>query len=361
MAAKKGSKKLILVLVAMVLLIAAIFVVATVVGGDKGDGDTSTTEAGTSATQVKEEDEGPTNPLTGLSGFDAVGKRPVAVMINNSAPARPQWGLCTPDIVVEGVTEAGITRMLWLYADVDDMPDKVGSLRSARHDFVEIAEGLDALFVHWGGSKYAYNAINGRDVDHLDGLVYAQEYFFRDTERTNVSMEHRGYTTRKAVKEGFDRLNLRQDIDSDYASPFVFAKEVRTPAGGACSKLDIVFSKYCNHTFTYNTTDSLYYNNINGSAMKDADGEQMAVKNVIILYCGVSSMGDDAGCIDMNLTGGSGVLVSNGAYENITWEKGSSSDMLKLYSEDGKELELNAGKSYIGLVPTSSKSQTVIG
>ncbi|MBQ2775445.1 MAG: DUF3048 domain-containing protein [Clostridia bacterium] len=364
MAAKKGSKKLIIVLAAMVLLIAAIFVVVMVTGGNSGgDGNDNneTTTNSSSATGTQEEEKGPINPLTGMSGFDAQGKRPVAVMINNSAPARPQWGLCTPDIVVEGVTEAGITRMLWLYADVNDMPDKVGSLRSARHDFVEIAEGLDALFVHWGGSKYAYNAINGRDVDHLDGMAYTQKYFFRDTERTNVSIEHRGYTTGEAVKKGFEKLNLRQDIDSKYSSPFAFADDVRTPDGGACKTVDIVFSKYCNHTFTYNTSDSLYYNNINGSPMKDADGKQMAVKNVIILYCGISSMGDDAGCIDMNLTSGSGVLLSNGAYENITWEKGSASDMLKLYSADGKELQLNAGKSYIGLVPNSNKAQTVIG
>ena len=45
------------------------------------------------------------NPLTGLSGFReaAVGRRPVAVMINNAPAARPQWGLCAPDIVLEGL------------------------------------------------------------------------------------------------------------------------------------------------------------------------------------------------------------------------------------------------------------------
>ena len=55
--------------------------------------------------------------------------------------------------------------------------------------------------------------------------------------------------------------------------------------------------------------------------MTDADGKQMAVKNVIILYCPVSLMGDSSGCVDMDLTGGSGVYLSNGAYENITWKR----------------------------------------
>ena len=85
--------------------------------------------------------------------------------------------------------------------------------------------------------------------------------------------------------------------------------------------------------------------------MTDADGKQMAVKNVIILYCPVSLMGDSSGCVDMDLTGGSGVYLSNGAYENITWKKGGSDGMLTLYSSDGTELKLNPGQSYIGLVP----------
>ena len=35
------------------------------------------------------------NPLTGIEGYneDAVGKRPVAVVVENSPDARPQWGI----------------------------------------------------------------------------------------------------------------------------------------------------------------------------------------------------------------------------------------------------------------------------
>ena len=252
--------------------------------------------------------------------------------------------------------------MLWLYSDINKIPDKVGSLRSARHDFVEIAEGLDAIFVHWGGSKYAYSAISDRGVDDLDGRSYMGRYFFRDKERTNVAIEHRGYTTREAIDKGLTKLDIRRDIKSGYQKPFAFVSESspRTPAGGACSNIDIVFSSYCNHSFNYSAQDGLYLNNINGAPMTDADGKQMAVRNVIILYCPVSLMGDSSGCVDMDLTGGSGVYLSNGAYENITWKKGGPHDMLKLYSSDGSELKLNPGKSYIGIVPSEKEARTVI-
>ena len=301
------------------------------------------------------------SPLTGMPDFKAQGKRPVAFMINNSSYARPQWGLCTPDIVFEGITEGGITRMLWLYADINDVPDKIGSMRSARHDFVELAEGMDALFVHWGGSKYAYDAIESRRIDHLDGLVYAEKLFFRDPNR-NVAREHRGYTTRKNVIKGFDQRNARLEIKDGYDKPFKFSlpNEKITPDTGSCSKVYFEFSNYCNHTFTYDAESALYYNRINGEPMKDSDGKQMAVTNVIILYCPVSQMGDSAGCIDMDLTRGKGTFISNGGYESISWEKGNHNSKLKLYNSNGDELTLNAGKSYIAIAPNSRSSSLSI-
>ena len=129
MAASKKSQnsntKKLIVVIAIVLILLFIIIIAAKLSSDKNNNGNDVSEsAGTSCEAPAPTD---INPLTGMSGFDAQGKRPVAVMINNSKPARPQWGLCTPDIVVEGVTEAGITRMLWLYADIDDVPDKLKS------------------------------------------------------------------------------------------------------------------------------------------------------------------------------------------------------------------------------------------
>ena len=346
--------------IALILIFVIALSVKIINNNTKEDDNTVTVTA-----QAEEVTKGPDysslSPLTGLPDFKAQGKRPVAFMINNSQMARPHWGLCTPDIVFEGITEGGITRMLWLYADINDVPDKIGSMRSARHDFIELAEGMDALFVHWGGSKYAYDAIEQRRIDHLDGLVYAEKLFFRDPNR-NTSAEHRGYTTRDNVIKGFDKRNARLNIKDGYDKPFKFSlpNEKRTPSLAACSKVYFEFSNYCNHTFTYDLDTALYYNSINGEAMKDSDGKQMAVENVIILYCSVDQMGDSAGCIDMNLTSGKGVFISNGAYENISWEKGNHNSPLKLINSNGDELVLNAGKSYIAFIPNSRSSSLSI-
>lgn len=300
------------------------------------------------------------NPLTGIAdlGADAIGKRPIAVMVENHPHARPQWGLCTPDIVIEGEVEGGITRMMWLYADVSNVA-KIGPTRSARHDYVELAEGLDAIYVHFGGSNLAYDKIKADSVNDVDGLTDGS-YFARDKSR-KTETEHTAYTTGENILKAIEKKGYRTDINSSYVSPFSFADEKRALTGGTCNSVLTVFSKQYKHTFKYNATDGLYYNYMNSDEMKDADGSTMAVENVLILYTGVTGPIDSSKHMEWDLSGGNGVFISNGTYENITWSKGNDAkSMLKLTGADGKELELNQGKSWIGFVRNDNAGQTVI-
>ncbi len=367
---KKSSKNRLIVFAVAVLLIVALIAGIFIWGKhvkNKAESSVPTTQQTTETPAT----EPPTtqavlvrniNPLTGLPGFNeaAFGKRPIAVVVENSPDARPQWGLCSPDIVIEGVVEGGITRMLWLYADVNTMP-KVGPVRSARHDFVEMAEGLNATYIHWGGSQNAYDAIAIRKIDHIDGMDYSGKYFFRDNSR-NVASEHTGYTKGESIAKGLSDLNINTELNSAYYSPFKFSAQGTpvTLSGGTCQSIALAFSSNYKHTFKFNSADKLYYNYINSKSMVEDGGKQMSVTNVIVLYCLVTPLNDYLHHIEMDLTGGNGVLAANGGYENITWKKGAPNDMLKLYSADGSELKLNAGKSFIGFVPTSQADNTVI-
>lgn len=325
----------------------------------------STTESTTEATPTN------INPLTGKADLSesAIGARPIAIMIENSPAARPQWGLSTPDIVIEGVVEGGITRMMWIYADGKDIPDKVGPTRSARHDFVEIAAGLNAIYVHWGGSgrtdsALAYGAIKNYDIDNIDGMTYSGTYFFRDTTR-NVSSEHRGYTTGSAIQKAITKLGYERKAEDTNWMPFkVLTDGQRMPYGdssGTCSSITMTFSSSYKHTFKYNAEDKLYYNYMNSSEMKDGTtGEQMAVTNVIIMYCKVSSLGDSKGHQEWDLTSGDAVFVSHGYGESVTWKKDGKTGALKFYGKDGQELTVNQGQTWIGVVPEANRGLTTI-
>lgn len=307
------------------------------------------------------------NPLTGEDGLsdNAIGKRPMAIVVENSPAARPQWGLGSADITVEGLVEGGITRMLWLYSDVSKIP-KVGPIRSARIDFVEIAEGFDSIYVHFGGADTAYNAMRSRGTDDIDGngngnISGSAKYFKRDTSRNSRGTEHTAYTTGEWLTNAVSETGVRYGIDDSYKNPFSFNDKAAALSGGSCTSVSLSFSQSYNHTFKYNSQDGLYYNYMNSSEMVDENGSQMAVSNVIILYFPSYSMiSGTKGSIDMDLSGGTGVVISNGTYQNINWTKGGPSDMIKLTDESGKEFKLNKGKSYIGLVPAANKSATNI-
>lgn len=305
------------------------------------------------------------NPLTGLADLSdsAIGARPVAIMVENSAAARPQWGLSSPDIVLEGVVEGGITRMMWIYADVTKVP-KIGPVRSARHDYVEIAQGMDAIYGHWGGSDQGYQTINDLKVNDLDGMSFGNKYFFKDSSRTSRGTEHAGYTNGEYLAKAIAEKGYRTQSKNNTWMPFtVITDGKRAPFGdnsGACSSITVEFSSGFKHTFKYNNTDKLYYNYMNSAEMKDGNNNQtMAVTNVIVMYCGTKTI-NSVGVQDWDLTSGDAVYVSYGYGESITWKKESKTAPLKFYGKDGKELTVNTGKTWIGVVPDTNRTKTTI-
>jgi hypothetical protein len=103
-----------------------------------------TTEATTAETKYVSEFK---NPLTGLSGYNenAVGKRPVAIMVNNIKDSLPQYGIEQADVIYEIPVEGGITRLMAVYADYTNVPD-VCSIRSCRYYYPIISYGMDAIY-----------------------------------------------------------------------------------------------------------------------------------------------------------------------------------------------------------------------
>lgn len=311
------------------------------------------------------------NPLTGKADLSdsAIGARPIAIMVENSPSARPQWGMSTPDVILEGMVEGGITRMMWIYADAEDIPEKVGPTRSARHDFVEIAAGLNAIYVHWGGSgrtnnTLAYGAIKNYGINNIDGMTYSGTYFFRDTSR-NVSSEHRGYTKGSSIINAISKLGYKTAAKDNKWMPFkVLYDGQRMPFGdasGNCSSITITYSSSYKRTFKYDLESKTYDVYMNSTLCKDGTtSETVSVANVIIMYCPVSSLGDAKGHQEWDLTSGDAVFVSHGYGESITWKKDGKTGALKFYGKDGQELTINQGQSFIAVVPEKNRGLTTI-
>lgn len=81
------------------------------------------------------------------------GRRPVAVMLDNSGRSYPQRGLAGASLIIEAPVEGGLTRLMAVFTRTFN--DRVGPIRSARPYFIEWAGTYQPFFVHCGGSPEA--------------------------------------------------------------------------------------------------------------------------------------------------------------------------------------------------------------
>ncbi len=338
------------------LTLALIFILGAFTGCG-GDTEEETTTKAPVTTQTSK-DNVIRNPLTGEAGYSKklLKNRPVFIVVENHPDARPQWGLTSSDIVWEMVAEGGITRMLLMYSDASRIPEKVGPIRSARHYFVDLAEGFDGIFVHFGYSPMARKQIENHNVDNINGLV--DNYFYRDSSR-GVSSEHTSYTTGEAIKNAIANKEYRTEIKDEYKSPFKFNSKTKT-LSAPLSKITAAYSSSYTYTFHWSEKINAFKCTLNGEAFCDSEGVQQTFDNIIICYTDISSLNDSKGRVDFDFSEGEGVYASNGSYTDITWKKGESDDMLKFYNKVGDELSLNVGRTYIAIMDESAKASNTI-
>lgn len=308
---------------------------------------------------VPEPEAEPVNPLTGLSTEEAAAAaRPVAVILNNLSAALPQQGNGDADIIYEVVAEGGITRMLGLYQSLTDV-GAIGSVRSARPYFVELALGHDALLLHAGASNDGYVAMRDWAVDHLDGVNGVYSYpstglFWRDRDRVegkHYAAEHSLVTTGEAVRAVLEHSSFRLVHEEDYAPALAFTED-GTPANGEdAGVIAVSFSGVKTGVFRYDADSGLYLAEQGKTPYIDGNtGAQIAVTNVLVLRTDITDSGDSYGHMGVTLSGGEGWFACGGKIVPIAWQKDGPAAPLIYALEDGSPLLLGRGKSYVNIV-----------
>ncbi len=302
------------------------------------------------------------NPLTGVKDLDASKKdnRPVAVMVNNVKTAWDvQKGLTQADIVYETYVEGGITRLMAVFKDVSKADD-IGTVRSARYVYADLAGGHNAIYVHCGiDPNYCKPHIADINMDDFDiNTGRCSKYGFRV--KNGKASEHTMYTSGEKLAEGIEKLNYKNTTSVGWAK---FAAEGTNVAmNGVCDKLTVPMadSTYLS-TFTYDADTNKYLKTQGNGAHKDYGANaQIAVTNVLVLFTDVSNY-SIAKYAKIDLTGGKGYYISNGQYKEINWKKGNSAyNQMTFTNTDGTELELNAGNSWIFITKKSVESKVKI-
>lgn len=281
--------------------------------------------------------------------------RPYAVMINNNHAAWPQCGIQDAYLVYEIIAEGGITRMMALYKDQDTA--KIGSIRSARHYFIDYVEENDAIFVHWGGSPQAYTRLKS-GIDSMDGIALEGSVFFRD-KTLKRDYEHTGFTSMENVKEYAESKGYTRDTKKDLLLNYsVDEIDVSTLEGAkSANEIDIKYSYYHTTSYEYDEENKVYKRSMSGKANVDLQtGKQYTAKNIIVYSVSNYTLNDGSnkGRQDLNNVGsGSGYYITDGYAVPITWEKTSHSGQTVYKYADGKEITVNDGNTFIQIYPKS--------
>lgn len=302
-------------------------------------------------------DEHPGESRSPLSGEwipdELAAQRPIAVMESNNKSSLPQYSLTLADVVYEAPMEGKETRYMLVIQDWKDI-EMLMPIRSCRHYFLFWANGLDAIYVHYGQSYIAADYLAEDTVYNLNGMDgdLANVTFFRDSSR---SAPQNAYATGESIQAGIEKRGYSEQHKDGFESGFKFneddEQEIELSGENVKDALEVdpgyaVGDSY----FVYDEEEQLYKRfQFGGETMDGTTEEQVAVKNIIFQICDCHVIeGDEKGRLELtNIGTGSGYYFTNGKYVPITWEKADEYAPVYYYYEDGTEVALNQGQTWI--------------
>lgn len=351
---KLNVTKIIIILILVVLGVGG-FLLYNHFSGDNGDNNKpSESDKPTEALAPTPE---PTPEVSKFQVYDTTSnKRPYAISINNTNVAvKVQEGLNKAYIVYEIPTEFHTSRLLALFKDVDKLT--VGTIRSCRHNFMDYAHESDAILVCYGWSHYAQDELNKGGTDFMNGNESKWSSAFWRNNPEKLAWEHTAYTSLEKLINYTTKHDYRltsddsqllnyttEEVDLSSMEGSKDAKEITVPYGGTKTK------------FKYNSKTKMYTRIVNGKEYKDHNTkESYTTKNIIIVKISHKMMPDNY-YWDLKNTGeGNGYYITNGKSVPIKWKKDSRNAKSKYYYTDGREIEVNDGRTYIEVNTTSQK------
>jgi hypothetical protein len=307
-------------------------------------------------------------------------RRPLFVMVQNNKEARPQSGLSMADVIYEIVAEGGITRFGTVYYCND--PKIVGSVRSARVHFLKFAQeyGENPLYAHVGGANTPGPAdalgllskLGWKGYNDLDQFRVPFPSFWRDYERLpGRATEHTVYTNTQKLWDFAKTKHKLTNVDEDGVAwdktftKWKFQDDAKAGDRGTTNKVSFGFwsnNLSSDYTVEWNydkTTNS--YKRVNGGEphIDMNTKKQLEAKNVIVVFSEESPANDGYTggqhlLYDLEGTGDA-IVFQNGKAIKATWNKKNPKTRMTWTDEDGKEIAIVRGQTWVEVLPADNK------
>src|SRR5262245_50606495 len=280
-------------------------------------------------------------PLTGQLVAPAIARRhPIAVMIDDLRPARPQSGLSQADIVWQAPAEGGIPRYMAIFQS--QLPKEIGPVRSSRYYYITWAAEWRAIYAHAGGSPQALDTLKskgrGQWVYNIEGLRRPNTFH---RIRTRLA-PHNLYTTGPLLRTAGSGMGAK---DKDYQPVWNFAPDApldQRPVGGSIQVVYLANTI----TYRYDRASNSYFRSVTGEAKQTdkGNGQRIHPKNVIVMRVRFGPLNDghpDKHRLEANVVGsGKAWISTNGKTIVGTWKKASVIAPTLFFDGQGKPVTL---------------------
>ncbi|PKM83073.1 MAG: DUF3048 domain-containing protein [Firmicutes bacterium HGW-Firmicutes-14] len=273
-------------------------------------------------------------------------RRPLAIMIENAPAARPQSGLDKADVVYEILAEGAITRFLAIFLHGDT--EEAGPVRSARPYYIERMFEYNAMYAYCGGSEAAKNMVRREGVASLDEFGVGRQAYWRIKGR---KAPHNLYADTRKLRDVGAKRGYEKTVE---LPEFQFLAEGKENKEGITSgEVTVHYPRsFSTVRWEYDDKQKLYLRHQGGSEHRDAvTDKQLTGSNIIVQYTNTKVI-DNEGRREIDMVGrGRAVLFTGGKAYTGTWAKKSMRAQTYFYGENGEELKLNPGQTWIEVVP----------
>jgi Protein of unknown function (DUF3048) N-terminal domain/Protein of unknown function (DUF3048) C-terminal domain len=285
----------------------------------------------------------PVMPLTGLPVVDeAAAIRPAIVAkIDNHPGARPQSGLNNADIVYEENVEKW-TRFAVVFHT--NGSDPVGPLRSGRTQDIDLLTSLNRPLLLWsGGNAAVTTAINKSELVNMSASAAGNGGgFYRSTDKKAPHNLYSKTTNIWALDAGRGGTPPPQ---------FTYRSAADTASGTDIAGLKLTMDGSMRAAWQWDASLSKFLRFHEAKIHTDADGNQVAFDNVVVIVCDYKASPADPRSPEAQ-TVGSGVawVFSAGKLVEGTWSRADNHSPWTLTDSSGAEIGLTAGRTWVELV-----------
>ncbi|MBO7132059.1 DUF3048 domain-containing protein [Candidatus Saccharibacteria bacterium] len=297
--------------------------------------------------------------------------------------ARPQVGLTEAGVIFEAIAEAGITRFAAIFQNPSTAV--IGPIRSLRIYYLNWDTPFDCTIVHAGGSADALAAVgSGAYKDLTENYAYMyrgtaygrlwNNLFTTSQDLRQVSAD-RGYNSSNV--QGFARLTPAEAEKARIDGMVEEKLKITTATEKDTSKLNPETSTISfrfgsvgsfNVVYNYDLATNTYHRSYgDGNAHEiykcpDEDRGEVDPENicsltqmtpkVVVAMIVEERRASDNYHEDVTVIGsGEAYVFQNGVVKHGTWNKGSAGEQIKFLDDNGNEIRLVPGQTFISAIP----------